>query len=265
MTIWHYAFFWKALVAGLALGISAGPVGVFLILRRDSLLPHALTHVAFTGVALGLLLNGAPLLLALVVTVLSAFAVMEIRERAGIYEDTAVGILAGLGLALAVVLASLARSYDVRLLTYLFGNILVVTREETLLSLGLMVFTLAMLSRFGEALLFVAFDEESAQASGLRIKVLKLLLSALTALLVVIGMRMVGLLLVSALMVIPGAAALEVARSFRQCLWLSGLFGGLSVLGGLSASVVLDLPPSGAIVLFSGGFFLLSLFARRVK
>ncbi len=265
MTIWHYAFFWQALVAGLALGISAGPVGVFLILRRDSLLPHALTHVAFTGVALGLLLSGTPLLLALVVTVLSAFAVMAIRERAGIYEDTAVGILAGLGLALAVVLASLARSYDVRLLTYLFGNILVVTGEETFLALGLLVFTLLMLRIFGEALLFVSFDEESARAGGLRVKALKLLLSTLTALLVVIGMRMVGLLLISALMVIPGAAALEVARSFRQCLWLAGLFGGLSVLGGLSASVVLDLPPSGAIVLFSGGLFLLSLFVRRVK
>jgi len=265
MEIWHYAFFWKALAAGVALGVSAGPAGVFLILRRDSLLPHALTHVAFVGVALGFLLRGAPLALALAVTVAAAFAVMEIRERAGIYEDTAVGILAGLGLALAVVLASLARSYDVRLLTYLFGNILVVTREETLLALGLLVVTLAVLHRFRESLLFVSFDEESARAAGLSVKTLKLLLATLTALLVVIGMRMVGLLLVSALMVIPGAAALEVARSFRQCLWLSGLFGGISVAGGLAVSVTLDLPPSGAIVLFSGLLFLLCLFARRVK
>lgn len=258
-----YILFWQAFLAGLALGAASGPVGVFLILRRDSLLPHALTHVAFTGVALGFLLHGAPLPLTLLVTVLAAFAVMHIREKAGIYEDTAVGILAGLGLALAVVLASLARSYDVRLLTYLFGNILVITPEEAFVALGLALLVLLTLARFWEALLFVSFDEESARASGLRVKLLKLLLAMLTALLVVIGMRLIGLLLISALMVIPGAAALEVARSFRQSLWFSALFGVLSVAGGLVLSVLLDLPPSGAIVLFSGFIFLVGFLVRR--
>lgn len=265
MDILYYGFFWKALLAGVAFGLSAAPTGLFLIIRRDSLLPHALTHVAFTGVALGLLFKGTPLLLALIVTILSAFLVMEIRERSGVYEDTAVGILASLGLALAIVLASLAKSYDVRLLTYLFGNILVLNEKEALLSGAIFILILVVLFKLGEALFFISFDEESARTSGLPVKRLKLLLSALTAVLVVLGMKMVGLLLVSALMVIPGASALEVARSLKQSLFLSAVFGGLSVAGGLMVSVSFNLPPSGAIVLFSGGLFFLNLFLKRLK
>ncbi len=265
MDWFSYAFFWKALVAGVAFGLAAAPTGLFLIIRRDSLLPHALTHVAFTGVALGLLVKGAPLLLALVVTILAAFLVLEIRERATLYEDTAVGILASLGLALAVVMASWARSYDVRLLTYLFGNILVLRDQEVWLSVGLSLGALLILWRWGRPLFYVSFDEESAHTQGLPVKGLKFLLAALTATLVVLGMKMVGLLLVSALMVIPGAAALEVSRGLRQSLGLSALLGAFSVAGGLVSSALLNLPPSGAIVLFSGGLFLLSLAIKKLK
>ena len=265
MDLLSYGFFWKALLAGVAFGFSAAPIGLFLIVRRDSLLPHALTHIAFTGVALGLLLKGTPLLPALIITVLSAFVVLEIRERSGVYEDTAVGILASLGLALAIVLASRAENYDVRLLTYLFGNILVLNEKEALLSGAICLLVLGVLYKLGEALFFISFDEESARTSGLPVKGLKLLLSVVVAVLVVLGMKMVGLLLASALMVIPGASALELARSLRQSLLLSALFGGLSVAGGLVISVALNLPPSGAIVLFSGGLFFLSLGLRRLK
>ncbi len=265
MELLTYSFFWKALLAGMALGLSAGPAGLFLILRRDSLLPHALTHVAFTGVALGLLLKGAPLILALVASIAAAFLVMEIRERAGIYEDTDVGILASIGLALAIVLASMAHSYDVRLLTYLFGNILVISEKEAWLSGIVLITTALIIFRLGEAFFFISFDEETARTSGLPVKGLKFVLAALVAVLVVLGMKMVGLLLVSALMVLPGAAALEIARGLRQSLILSALFGGLSVIGGLLSAVYFNLPPSGAIVLFSGLLFLLSLGIRRVK
>ncbi|WP_168719067.1 metal ABC transporter permease [Thermosulfurimonas marina] len=256
---------WPALLGGLALAVAGALVGLFLIIRRDSLLPHALTHVAFVGVALGFLTARWPLLWALGVTVLAAFVVLEIRERAGIYEDTAVGILAGLGMALALVLASLAGSYDVRLLSYLFGNILALSTSEALLAGGLALLVVGVVAFRGEAFFFVAFDEESAATCGLPVRALKFWLAALVAALVVLGMRMVGLLLVSALMVIPGAAALEVARGLRQCYLLSALFGALSVLGGLAAAVLFNLPPSGAIVLFSGGLFLLSFGARRLK
>jgi len=261
----EYTFLWPALVGGLALGVAGALIGIFLILRRDSLLPHALTHVALVGVALGFLTTRWPLLWALGVTVLAAFAVLEIRERAGIYEDTAVGILAGLGMALALVLASVAGSYDVRLLSYLFGNILALSASEALLAVALAFLVAGVLASRGEALFFVAFDEESAATCGLRVRLLKFWLAALTAALVVLGMRMVGLLLVSALMVIPGAAALEIAHGLRQCYLFSALFGALSVLGGLAAAVLFNLPPSGAIVLFSGLLFLLSFGLRRLK
>ncbi len=265
MEFLYYGFFWKALLAGTAIGVSSGPVGLFLIFRRDSLLSHALTHVAFTGVTLGLFLEVAPVSLALLVSVVAAFLVMEIRERARIYEDTAVGILASIGLAAGVLLASLAKSYDVRLLSYLFGNIMVIETAEAWGCGIILLASLFTLLKWGESLFFVSFDEETARTQGLPVKRLKLLLSLLVATIVVFGMKVVGFLLISSLMVVPGAAALELATSLRKSFFLAAVFGGISVIGGLFASALLNLPPSGAIVVFSGALFLMASLLRRLR
>ncbi len=253
--LFHYQFFQRAFLAGLFLSAAASILGLFLILRKDAMLGHGLTHIAFAGVAMGLFLEVAPFPVALLVAAMAAFVILKVRERAGLYGDTAVAILSSLGLALGVILATLGRNFNVNLLSFLFGNILAVSDLELWGSVVLALLVFVSLLLFYHELLFVTFDEESARASGLPVARLDALLAVLTAITVVIGMKIVGLLLVSALLVIPGAAALQVTDTFRHCSFLAAILALVSVSGGLLSAGLFDLPASGAIILFSGLLF----------
>ncbi len=265
LELWHFEFFRRALVAGLFLGVAGAVLGLFLILRKDAMLGHGLTHIAFAGVALALFLDVLPFPVALGLAALAAFLILKVRERAGLYGDTAVAIISSLGMAIGITLASVARDFNVNLLAFLFGNILAVSDLELFGAVFLASGAFLSLIFFYHELLYVTFDEESARASGLPVERLDALLAVLTAVTVVIGMKIVGLLLVSALLVIPGAAALQLARSFRHCTFLAAFFGALSVGGGLFLAAAFDLPASGAIVLSSGVLFLLAFFGGRLR
>ena len=265
LELFQYQFFQKAFISGLFLASSASVLGLYLILRKDAMLGHGLTHIAFAGVAVGLFLNTAPFPIALLVAAIAAFVILKVRERAGLYGDTAVAILSSLGIALGVILATLGRNFNVNLLSFLFGNILAVSDLELYGSVILASFVLLTIIFFYHELLYVTFDEESAQASGLPVARLDALLAVLTAITVVIGMKIVGLLLVSALLVIPGAAALQISETFKQCCLTAMLISLLSVAGGLLIAGLLDLPASGAIILFSGVLFLICFLLRRLR
>lgn len=263
--LWQYGFFQRALGAGLILGVAAAILGLFLILRKDAMLGHGLTHIAFAGVALALFFDLMPFPVALLAAAAAAFFILKIRERAGLYGDTAVAIFSSLGLAAGIVLASVARNFNVNLLSFLFGNILAVNDLELYGAIILALGVILALVLFYYELLFITFDEESARAAGLAVGRLDALLALLTAVTVVIGMKIVGLLLVSALLVLPGAAALQLAGSFRRCVFLAALFGAISVLAGLFLAAALNWPASGAIVLSSGAIFLLAATLRRLR
>ncbi len=263
--LFQYQFFQRAFLAGVFLAGAASILGIFLILRKDAMLGHGLTHIAFAGVAAGLFFHTAPFPIALLVSALAAFIILKVRERAGLYGDTAVAILSSLGIAIGIILATLGRNFNVNLLSFLFGNILAVSDGELYASIILALLVILSLVFFYHELLFVTFDEESARASGLPVAKLDALLAVLTAVTVVIGMKIVGLLLVSALLVIPGAGALQVAQTFRQaCAWAVFL-ALVGVSGGLLFSGLLNLPASGAIILFSGVLFLFCFLWRRLK
>ena len=263
--LWQFSFFQRALLAGFFLAVAGAILGLFLILRKDAMLGHGLTHIAFAGVALAFFLDLLPFPVALVLAALAAFLILKVREKAGLYGDTAVGIISSLGMALGIILASIARNFNVSLLSYLFGNILAVNDLELYGAVFLALAALLALVLFYRELLYVTFDEESARASGLPVERLDALLAVLTAITVVIGMKIVGLLLISALLVLPGAAALQLARSFRHCVILSATFGALSVAGGLLTAAFFNLPASGTIVLTSGLIFLLAFVWRRLR
>ncbi len=263
--LWQFSFFQRALVAGLFLAVAGAVLGVFLILRKDAMLGHGLTHIAFAGVALALFFDVLPFPVALLLASIAAFLILKVRERAGLYGDTAVGIISSLGMAVGITLASIARDFNVNLLSFLFGNILAVSDLELYGSIVLATLVLLTLLLFYYEILYVTFDEESARASGLPVQRLDALLALLTAITVVIGMKIVGLLLVSALLVIPGAAALQLAGSFKRCLFLAAIFGALSVSIGLFLAALFDLPASGAIVLTSGAIFLGAFLWGRLR
>lgn len=262
-TIFSYGFMQRALIAGLAVAVTCAILGVFLILRKDAMIGHGLAHVTFGGVALGLFVHVTPILAAMGVAVLAALGILKLKEKAGLYEDTALGIFSSVGMAIGIILVSLAGSFNVNLLSFLFGNILAIETFEVWASLALTVAVLLTVCLFYHELFYLTFDPESAATSGIKVKRLEALLAVLSAITVVLGMKVVGILLVAALVVIPSAAGLTLAGSFRQAMVISAIVSILSVLLGLLSAFYWDLPASGAIVILSFLFFL-ALFSVRI-
>lgn len=260
-----YGFLQRAFVAGIFIALACAILGVFLILRRDAMFAHGLAHVTFAGVALGLFLNMMPLAVALFVAIIAALGILILKRKAGLYGDTAIGIFSSVGMAAGILLASLARSFNVDLFSYLFGEILAIETSEVLLSIVLVIAVVLIVIIYYHKFLYLTFDYESAKASGIRVYRLDILLSVLTAVTVVLGMKVVGLLLVAALVVIPAAAALQVSASFRSALILSSLVAVVSVAFGLFLAFYLDLPASATIVLLCFFFFGVFFAVKRIK
>jgi zinc transport system permease protein len=260
-----YGFMQRAILAGLFIGLACAVLGIFLILRRDAMIGHGLAHVTFGAVALGLFLKVSPLLAALAVAVLCAFGVVKLRKKAGLYGDTAIGIFSSFGMATGVVLASLAGSFNVDLLSYLFGNILAIEMAEVLLAIILAMVVLFVIVLFYQELLYITFDPESAKTAGIHVTRLDSVIAILTAVTVVLGMKVVGLLLVAALLVIPSAAGLQVSGSFRQAVWLSSTIATCSIMTGLFVAFYWDLPASGTIVLSSLVIFVIFFSVRVMR
>jgi len=246
-----YGFMQRALAAGLFIALACAVLGVFLILRKDAMIGHGLSHITFAGVALGLLVRALPLAIALAFTVAASLGIMKLKDRAGLYGDTAIAIVSSSGLALGIILATLSRNPGVSLLSYLFGEILAIDMLEVVLSVALAAAVIAVLAVNFRRLMFMTFDREAALVAGVPVRRLDTLLTVLTSITIVLGMKVAGILLVSALLVIPAAAGLLRASSFRKAVVLSAVVSIVSVTGGLAAAYALDLPASGTIVLLS--------------
>ena len=238
-----------ALAAGAVVGACAPLIGTFLVQRRMSLMGDGIGHLAFAGVAAGLLLGVWPVWAALVVAVAGALGIERLRARGRASGDLAVALFFYSGIAAGVVLVGLSDSFNAGLLTYLFGGILTVSPEDVWVAVAIGGLIVATVAVCGRALFAVVLDEESARVGGLPVDLLNSLLAALVAVTVVAAMRVVGVLLVAALMVLPVATAQLVARSFRATLLLSAAFGVLAVVVGLALARAGGLAPGGTIVL----------------
>ena len=225
-----------AFASGAVVGVLAPTVGFFLVQRRLSLIGDGIGHVAFAGVAGGLLLDVAPLAGALVAAVAGAVAIEWLRARHPAAGDQALALVFYTGIAAGVVLVSSANALDVNLFQYLFGSILTVTRADFLLVLILGLAALAVVALLYRAFASITLDEEAARVSGLPIAALNVVLAVLTALTVALSMRIVGILLIAALMVLPVIAAVRVGWSMLSTLVIAVVVGVASVLSGLTIS-----------------------------
>ncbi|MFP5319980.1 MAG: metal ABC transporter permease [Acidimicrobiia bacterium] len=244
-----------ALASGLAVGAVAPLIGTFLVQKRLSLMGDGIGHMAFAGVAAGLLLNVSPLWTALVVAVAGAVTIEWLRLRRRASGDLALAVFFYTGIAAAVVLTGLAGSLNAGVLTYLFGSVLTVSPGDAMTIAALAVAILAVVAATWRALFSVVLDEEAARVAGLPVDALNLGLAALTAVTVVASMRVVGVLLVAALMVLPVGSAQRVARSFASTLRWAVTIGLGSVLVGLVAARAWGLAPGGTIVLVAAALF----------
>ncbi len=261
--LWQYGFLQRALIAGIAIAISSSLLGIFLFLRREAMVGHGLGHIIFGGLSLALFLNLAPLPVALVVAVLASLAMLKLKAKAGLHADTAIAIFSSVGMAVGILLVTIVNRFGVDLLSYLFGDILSVDKREVMAALILMLLVLLFLLFFYHRLLFLTFSPEAARASGLKANQLEAGLTILTAITLVLGMKIIGLLLMTSLLVIPAAAGLQMARSFLSSCLLACLLGVLSVILGIWLAFAVDLPASATIVLVAFGLFLLSFWRRR--
>ena len=254
-----------AFAAGLVVGVLAPTVGFFLVQREMSLIGDGIGHVAFAGVAAGYLLGVSPVWTALVAAVIGAAGIEWLRARRRTAGDQALAIMFYTGIAGGVVLVSAAGALNADLFTYLFGSILTVSRSDlvTIASLGLgALLVVAVLLR---GLFAVSLDEEGARVAGLPVAALNAVVSMLAALTIGVSMRIVGILLIAALMVLPVVAAQRVAWSLRSTMGISIVVGVASVIAGLTISYYGDLPPGGTIVLTAAGFFLVASLAETAR
>jgi zinc transport system permease protein len=262
----EYGFMQRALLASLMVGLVAPAVGVFLVQRRLSLLGDGLGHVALTGVAVGVLTSTAPVGTALVAAVLGAVLIELVRARGRTSGDVALAVLFYGGIAGGVVLLSLApQGQATNLEAYLFGAITTTTTADVAVFGVITVVVLGVVWLLGQRLYAVSDDEEYARAVGLPVLVLNVVLAALVAATVVLSMRVVGLLLISALMIVPSAVAQQLARSFRQTLYLACGIGLVTSVAGTTASYYTGTPSGGTIVLLAIALFLLATTVVAVR
>jgi zinc transport system permease protein len=253
--ILSYGFMQRALLAGTMIGIIAPIIGVFLVLRRLSLIADTLSHVALAGVAGGLLLRTYPLAGALVAGLLGAVGIERLRVSGRLFGEAALALFLSGGFAVAVVLISLARGFNVDLFSYLFGAITAVQPQDLWVILALGLAVLAAVGFLYKELFAITFDEEGARVQGIPVTALNLLLTMLVAVTVVVAMRIVGILLTSALLVIPAITAFRLARNFRSTLWIAVGCSLVSVVAGMTISFYLDIAAGGAIVLAALAIF----------
>lgn len=267
LEILSYGFIQRALLAGTLISLLCSVLGVFLVLRRLSLIGDGLAHITFgsTAIALALKLYSAmSLLVSMPIVLLASLGILKLTAKGRLSGDAAIGIVSSLGISAGIILASVGGGYNVDLLSYLFGNILSITVEELYIAVGLFCIVMFLLYLFFNDLLAVTFNESLARVSGIRTNLINAVLVMLTALSVVLAMKLVGIMLISSLLILPAASALQIARGFRACVALAALQGGISVVAGIFISFAVNLPTSATVVVINLLMLACSFMYRRL-
>ena len=267
LEILSYGFIQRALLAGTLIALLCSVLGVFLVLRRMSLIGDGLAHVTFGSTAIALALkfySAMSLLVSMPVVLLASLGILKLTEKGRLSGDAAIGIVSALGISSGIILASVGGGYNVDLLSYLFGNILSISSEEVVIAALLCVGVILLLTLYYHELFAVAFSEELAKVSGVRTSFINAVLVLLTALSVVLAMKLVGIMLISSMLIVPAASALQLARGFKMCIVLAAVQGCSSVVIGIIISILTNLPASATIVVVNLLLLACSFMYRRL-
>ncbi|MCK4974795.1 MAG: metal ABC transporter permease, partial [Sulfurimonas sp.] len=249
LEMFEYEFMQRAFIAGILIATLASVSGTFIVLKRYALMSETLAHSALVGVAVGLVAGYNPLWMAVIVAVISAWLIEYLRSSFAIYSDAILSILLSGSLAVAIIIVSLGGAFNNSLFSYLFGSILSVSNEDVVTILIFGSISLALLIAFSRELYFIAYDEEVAKTSGIRVKFLNFLLVTVVAIIIALSIRVVGSLLIGALMVIPTVAALQYRVGFLHTVLISLFIALFSVVAGMTFSFYFSLPSGATIVL----------------
>jgi zinc transport system permease protein len=254
----------RAFAAGLLVAVICPLIGTFVVVRRLSMIGDTLSHASLAGIAAGMLAGIYPLLGALIFSLAAAIGVEMLRKRFSQYAELSISIVLSASIGLAVVLISLANSFNADLMSYLFGSIIAVNMLDIYTILALSIIILVSVWLLYKEFFYMSFDEEGAELAGIPVSALNMYFTALTAMTIVVSMRVVGVLLVSSLMVVPVACSLLISKSFKNTIFMSVIFALISVTAGLFTSYYFDLAPGGSIVLTSVFMLLVVLTAKKI-
>jgi len=269
--ILRYEFLQNAFMTGILIGLVAPLLGVFIVVRRLSLIADALSHVTLAGIAASLLLEKKflmfsglnPIYMGMVFSVGGSLFIEKLRGVYKQYQELAVPIILSGGIGLGVIFISLADGFNTDLFSYLFGSVTAVSRTDLWTILAITITVAIVIFLLYKELFLLSFDEEYAKASGLAARSIHFIFIIMVALVIAGSMRVVGILLVSSLMTLPVAASIRIAKGFKQTIFLSVIFGEISVLGGLSLAYYMDLAPGGTIVIISVFILILAIFIKK--
>ena len=257
-----YGFMQKALIAGIAVGLICSFMGTFLVLRRYSLFGDGIAHVAFGGISVGLFLGVFPLWTAFIVSIFGGLGLQKLRQSTKISGDSAVAVVLVSGLAVGVILVSSSGGFSVDLFSFLFGSILLISQEDTIMILALSAGIIATLTIMQKQFLHLTFNEEQAKLAGMRTTLLNYAFVVLASITVVTSMRLVGILLISALIVIPNITAMQFGKGFKKTVFISMSISVISVVSGILLSYSLNVAPSGTIVVIAVGILVGTLILK---
>ncbi|MFB5283741.1 metal ABC transporter permease [Peribacillus sp. Hz7] len=269
----QYEFLQNAFITGIIIGVLAPLLGVFIVVRRMSMIADALSHVALAGIAFSLLLQKSfvslgglnPLYMGMAFSVGGSLFIEKLRTIYKHYQELAIPIILSGGIGLSVIFISVADGFNADLYSYLFGSVSAVSRSDLYVIIGVGIAVIVTLILLFKELFLLSFDEEHAKASGIPSKVIHFIFIVLVALVIAASMRVVGILLVSSLMTLPVAASLRFAQGFKQMIGYSVVFGEISVIGGLFLSYELDLAPGGTIVMLAVLILVLAIIIDKWK
>ncbi len=272
-TLFHYDFIRNTFIVGLVIGIVAPLLGSFIVVRRLSLMADALSHVSLAGIAVSLFLSKTyaplagfnPLYLGFGFATGGSLLMEKLRNVYKHFEELAIPIIMSAGMGFSVIFISLANGFNTDLFSYLFGSVSAVSKVDmyTIIVVSILVFSV-IISLYKE-LFLLSFDEEYARVSGIKAKVFDVIFMVLVALVIASSMRIVGILLVSSLMTLPVAAAIRIAKGFKQAIFLAILFGEIAVISGLFSAYYLNLAPGGTIVLISVSILIVTMITQKIQ
>ncbi|MYL63056.1 iron chelate uptake ABC transporter family permease subunit [Bacillus hwajinpoensis] len=271
--LWKFEFLQNAFMAGILIGVIAPLLGVFIVVRRQALIADALSHITLAGIAASLLLGKYstfwqgvnPVYMGMGFSAAGSLFIEQLRKVYKHFEELAIPITLSGGIGLGVVFLSLADGFNSDLFNYLFGSVIAISRSDLMAVAIISVIVVIVVTLLYKELFFLSFDEEQAIVSGVRAKWIHFIFILLVAFVIAVSMQIVGVLLVSALMTLPVAASIRIARGFKQTIAYSIIFGEMAVLGGLVLAYYLDIAPGGTIVLLSAFILLFVLLVKRMK
>ena len=269
LEMFSYSFIARAFLVGIPVALCAALLGVSLVLKRYSMIGDGLSHVGFGALAVAAALNLAPLEVAIPIVVVAAFLLLRLSENSKIKGDAAIAIISSSALAIGVIIATLNKGMNTDINSYLFGSILATTEQDAVLSLVLSAVVIVLFVFFYHKIFAVTFDESFARATGTRANIYNMVIALLTALTIVVGMRIMGTLLISSLIIFPALTSMRLCKTFRSVILCSAVLSVICFVVGMSASFLYETPTGARIVAANIAAFLLfwlaSLLRRKIK